>query len=461
MISSETGTETTWTEEAVREFLASEKLAYQSISLPYNLSTPGAKRDDICRLAFGHGVDGKFVLDIGSYLGYFCLEALERGAASATGIEVDPDKIRQANIIADIKGLKPHYILGDIEKDDVPGRFDIVLCLNVLHHMFDPVGVIRKLAHATRETLIIEAASLNPRDSRKLRIGFLQRLMISRLPVIFVSHGEPNLRRKTSVQKFFFTSGAITNLLMRQTKLFSRVEVVPSSFKKRFIIRATRRRIDHLLIVSGPTSSGKSTFLRRLRSGGLPGEIMELLPQGCGDWRQVGASKLSLTPPRDIDGKPLDDDHYRGLVLHYDFMRPYVSGSQAYHRDQALDLIACADKVTVMVLKPGKERLISQLEESELKSAAGGALARHGRNMILRSGWVVRLLDKAGRIVGRRLAPKDRRRYEELLESYKSEGWLEERYRRWHAYLADAHHDMRIETIAWPADGKQKSGENG
>jgi hypothetical protein len=68
------------TEAEIRAFLKSETLKYQKINLPFGLSTPGDDRTQAKQVAFGDRVAGKSVLDIGSYLGAMCLEALERGA---------------------------------------------------------------------------------------------------------------------------------------------------------------------------------------------------------------------------------------------------------------------------------------------------------------------------------------------------------------------------------------------
>lgn len=410
-----------WSKAEIEAFLAAEDLKYQKIALPHGLSTPGADRKEVCEIAFSPGIAGKTVLDIGSYLGYFCFEALERGAAAATGLEVDPAKLRQARTLAEIKGLDAEFVMDDIETMRLDKRFDIVLCLNVLHHLFDPVGVLHKLAEATRDRLVLEVASLNPRDARKLGVGAVTRRLVSKLPVIFVGRGVPSFKSHGEVQKYFFTPAAIMRILGSQRALFAKIEILPSSHKQRFIVVATRRRIGTLVIVSGPTSSGKSTFLKRIAEGRLPAELAAELPASSRSWPMTGAARLLHSqhgpnpslPPHDLEG----------AVLHYDFLRPFSTGCQEFPRDQALDLIACADKVVVVVLKPGMERLSRQLHDNEIAVKPS-------------SGLLSRLARKAGL--------KRKSRHRALAALYAQPGWVDGWYARWEAFIRRAAPDARI-----------------
>lgn len=405
-----------WSKAEVEAFLAAEDLKYQKISLPYGLSTPGADRREVCELAFAGGIAGQTVLDIGSYLGYFCFEALARGAAAATGLEVDPHKLRQARTLAEIKGLPAEFVMDDIETMALPGRYDIVLCLNVLHHLFDPVGVLHKLAAATRGRLVLEVASLNPRDARKLGVGPLLRHLIGRLPVIFVGRGVPSFKAQGEVQKYFFTPQAIRRILASHRALFARIDIVPSTHKQRFIVVATRRRIGTLVIVSGPTSSGKSTFLRRFASGQLPPAVAAALPATCRSWPQTGAGQLLQGQAASRPSLPAHD--LEGAVLHYDILRPFSTGCQEYPRDQALDLIACAERVVVVVLKPGPARLARQLHDNEIAEKPGrGLLAR---------------------LAGRLGLKQRKSRHRALAVLYGQPGWVEGWYARWDQFIRRA-----------------------
>ncbi len=108
---------TKWSEEQVRDFLSKEKLSYQNIEMPYGLSTGGDDRSYTCQKIFPDDLTGKTVLDVGCKYGYFCIEAIKRGAKKVVGIDFDRDNIRKARLIADCLGFNITYELFDIETD--------------------------------------------------------------------------------------------------------------------------------------------------------------------------------------------------------------------------------------------------------------------------------------------------------------------------------------------------------
>jgi 2-polyprenyl-3-methyl-5-hydroxy-6-metoxy-1,4-benzoquinol methylase len=348
-----------WTEREIEDFLFRERLGYQRIELPYGLFTPGDGRPEFCDTIFSD-VAGQSVLDVGSYLGYFCQEALRRGATSAHGIEVDKEKVRQASALAEMNALRPEFTRADIEDFPFDRPYDVVLCLNVLHHLFDPVGVIQKLARAARRKLVLEVASINPRDGRKLGLGPIARRFLERHPVIFTAPGIAGRRQRTNAQKYFFTPRAVETILRNHTKRFARVEVTPSTYKQRFVVVAHARRIRKLLVVSGLTSAGKTRFLDELAAGTLSADLRSRLPAKCEAWPQIGADDLSREPLRARCGSRVDTLELDGLCLEYDVLRPLEGATHTFARDQALDLLSVADEVVVVVVDPGPERLIQQ-----------------------------------------------------------------------------------------------------
>jgi outer membrane protease len=65
-------------EYRIDEFLQREKLKYQSFVLANGDVTPGYDRSYMNEIVFGQTFKGKSLLDIGSYLGYFCVGAMKR-----------------------------------------------------------------------------------------------------------------------------------------------------------------------------------------------------------------------------------------------------------------------------------------------------------------------------------------------------------------------------------------------
>jgi 2-polyprenyl-3-methyl-5-hydroxy-6-metoxy-1,4-benzoquinol methylase len=204
--------ESSWSERRIRELLAAEDFAYQNIELPHGLATGGVDRSRTARAILPDDLTGKTVLDVGSKFGYFCFEAAKRGAKRVVGIDVDPDSVRKARLLADCIGLDVHFECLDIETDPIRERFDYVLCLNLLHHLRDPLASIARLTALTRERLILETAALGNHDRRKLGVSKIAASFLARSPVLFVSRNGTSGKR--SVQKFFITAPALENLLL-------------------------------------------------------------------------------------------------------------------------------------------------------------------------------------------------------------------------------------------------------
>jgi SAM-dependent methyltransferase len=416
-----------WDEAAVRRFLATEQLAYQKIQLPYGLFTPGTDRSDFCQSVFGTDLTGKTVLDIGSYLGYFCLQALERGASRAVGIEVDPIKARQARTIAEIKGLEPEYLELDIERDPIPGSFDIVLCLNVLHHLYDPIGVLEKLMRATRERLVLEVATFGRHDRRKLGLNRVTAPLMRRQPVIFVAEGRETAGRQGASQKFFFSEEAVRRIIGSHRMGFSQVRMVPASTKDRFAVIADRLAIEHLVVVAGPTGSGTSSLIRRMLSDGLPELNSAANVRTFADWQ---VCNLRTTDPGDL---PRDR-----CLLEYDLLRPYLRHRHTFERDHLAHVLEGARAVTFVTIQATARHLEDQLiaashgttrdaEAGTPGRARPGRLAGFARHLEHLSTATSTLLH-GGR--SSRLSPRRMR----LLERYRQPGWVEEWYERWFAF---------------------------
>lgn len=345
---------TEWTRERIERFLADEELRYQKIRLPFGLSTPGEEREQACDVAFGPDLSGRSVLDIGSYLGYFCLAARERGAGRVVGWEIDAERRRMARTLAEIKGLDVEYRGGDVEECAGDERFDVVLCLNVLHHLRDPIAVLDKLIRMTRETLVLEVATLGAHDRKKFRLSAIAARLIALAPVILVGSGDTS--GKGSQQKFFLTRRAVANLLQSQRNAFATVEFIDSEFKGRFLVTARKRRVDELIVVAGPTSSGKSTLIDELRAGRHPGLARRLRLESLADVPFLGASKLACD----------ETLHYPRLLFHYDILRPFDRSAKTHERDESLDILRAAKRISFVTLYTDAARLRAQIEKGEL-----------------------------------------------------------------------------------------------
>jgi hypothetical protein len=155
------------------------------------------------------------------------------------------------------------------------------------------------------------------------------------------------------VQKFFFSPSAVENLLIHQRGVFARGQTVASEHKGRFIYLADKRRIDHLVVVSGPTAAGKRTFVKRLRAGELPEVAAHIGIDPTAGWSDTLLAERMHEPSEPSRGN---------LIFHYDFLRPDLHRPKVSVRDAAMDILKTAKKVTFLTIWTPPEMLSRQLE---------------------------------------------------------------------------------------------------
>lgn len=327
-----------WSKEQVNKMLQEDNFSYQKIDLPFGLSTKGADRSSTAKQIFPDDMTGKSVLDIGSKHGYFCFEALKRGATRVLGIDVDPDGIKKARLLAECLGVEASFELLDIETDPIHEKFDYVLCLNVLHHLNNPISTLDKLAAITEERLILEIAGLGRYDRRKLKVPLLPGIFFHKLPVIFVPSSGKSGRPK--FQKFLITPSAIENIFMHQRGTFARVDHEPSEFHNRTILIIHKRKIEKLVVIAGPLVKELSAFANKLKGH----ELTELKKRMGIDDENPWMTLASNQPSN------LAEPHLKRLIYLYDFMRPFLRSAKTHKRDHALEILNTANHTTVITL---------------------------------------------------------------------------------------------------------------
>jgi SAM-dependent methyltransferase len=225
----------------VQSFLDTSKFSgYQSVPLPFGMRVPGKDRSKTADILLGDRVRGKSVLDVGTYYGFFPNDAVRRGATRAVGIEADPERFAIARRIAEFNGGYEirHARAEELALDE---RFDVVLFLNVIHHVKDPIEVMTRLAAHTRETMIVEfclpddpqyldelyrgRSTLGRTLSTGVRAAAM-RLLGDQLPLMAVGNREYH-------RIFYFSRQAFTNLFVVHLGLFSHVEFLPPLSKRR------------------------------------------------------------------------------------------------------------------------------------------------------------------------------------------------------------------------------------
>lgn len=139
---------------------------YHTIDLGQGIVTPGI--DDtpfrLARLDLPASLEGRTVLDIGAWDGFFAFETERRGAArvvatdwyswhgpgwgTKAGFQLAREVLgsRVEDVDIDVMDLSPDRV----------GKFDVVLFLGVLYHLPHPLLALERIASVTGEMLILE-----------------------------------------------------------------------------------------------------------------------------------------------------------------------------------------------------------------------------------------------------------------------------------------------------------------
>ena len=105
-------------------------------------------------------------------------------------------------------------------------KYDVVLFLNVLHHIISPVDVMKKFSDQTKELAIIEFATILDRHTGLSKLKkTIFKLFFNNFPLIYL--GDQKYHRL-----WYFSKRAFENLIIDQLSLFKRVTFMPSPRKE-------------------------------------------------------------------------------------------------------------------------------------------------------------------------------------------------------------------------------------
>lgn len=375
----------------VARLLESEHVKYQNIDLGGGAKTGGHTRTSMDKVLFGSDLTGLTLLDIGSSLGHFCLQALKHGAAAATGLETSPERIRHAREIAAVVDPRAEYIPADFEEWNAPAKsHDVVLCLNVLHHLYDPVAAIRKIMALARKRFYLEVAPVTHREIGRVA-SLLGMIGGPAAPIMLL--GDTKNSTRAADRTFTFTKKAMSVIINGHSKAYEPVRFHPSSFKGRWIVEARRRDIDHLVVVAGVTGVGKSTFIKRLTAS----------PELRSRFGVEGAFEVASA--NNLDS--LRTGRHDTLVYHYDLLRPFDRPLHSHGRDPAFHLLASADRITLITLTNSGAVLRERLRAPDARPDGAKARKRHDiilgqyENPNFLAAWYEAWLDATARYMGR------------------------------------------------------------
>jgi len=142
---------------------------FHSIDLGNGIITPGVDNSPkkLKRVQFPLSLQGKTVLDVGAWDGFFSFEAERRGAARVlatdsfiwNGLHSTANKsgFELARRTLDSRVEDMHIDVLELSPERI-GAFDVVLFLGVLYHMKYPLLALEKVSSVTKEMLILETA---------------------------------------------------------------------------------------------------------------------------------------------------------------------------------------------------------------------------------------------------------------------------------------------------------------
>jgi 2-polyprenyl-3-methyl-5-hydroxy-6-metoxy-1,4-benzoquinol methylase len=122
--------------------------------IDFTLSSVERGRQAVASMGGVASFAGRKVLDVGCAYGGFLVAAREAGARRVVGVDLDSKLIDLARL-----QLADHHVSGELAIEDITsdgvadrwGKFDIVLCNDVIEHVVDPLRCARNLASVMRK----------------------------------------------------------------------------------------------------------------------------------------------------------------------------------------------------------------------------------------------------------------------------------------------------------------------
>ena len=172
-------------------------------------------------------LENKKVLDIGCAEGAVALSAARMGAR-VTGLEPRQGRLTKARRAAKGMDLDVEFRKGFLDSlESRPGTFDVVLALNVVHHVPNPFGFLDQAASLTRSHLVLEYPGLVDEKYRRTLPDGTHGLDDT-LPLVGVS-------TRAEDQTFVFTPAGLERYFLDTVRVFTKHRVVPSPMPNRWL----------------------------------------------------------------------------------------------------------------------------------------------------------------------------------------------------------------------------------
>ena len=120
--------------------------------------------------------------------------------------------------------------------------------------------------------------------------------------------------------------------------------------------------ISHVLLVAGPSGAGKSAFLSELAAGRLQPDVLAHLPHSADSWREVWCNR-----PKDWQSFLMPAaPRLPGLAVHYDITLKWLTLGPALGHDPFWQVLDRCQSVTLVNIRPPRERLLDQWTHAHL-----------------------------------------------------------------------------------------------
>ena len=109
--------------------------------------------------AAGGSLRGRRVLDLGCNAGFWSLQAIEAGAELVHGVDGSASAIEQAELVFEARGIERErwrFERANIFDWQLPGRFDVVLCLGLFDVVAKPLALFETIAASGAELVVID-----------------------------------------------------------------------------------------------------------------------------------------------------------------------------------------------------------------------------------------------------------------------------------------------------------------